>query len=132
MSYDVLQDRMFYGLKKVISDNTNISAFSEHDTIKGVEYVLITNEDLETGTPGTESSTFIGIFNIDFYTNNKNQRTVRNQMSKLVETLADVNHYQTATISYFFNGSILNTDKPEEDDKFAFRVVYEITHEKVR
>jgi hypothetical protein len=132
MSYDVLQDRMFYGLKKVISDNTNISAFSEHDTLKGVEYVLITNGDLETGTPGTGSSTFVGVFNIDFYTNNKNQRTVRNQMSKLTETLADVNHYQTATISYFFNGQILNTDKPDEDDKFAFRVVYQITHEKVR
>jgi len=69
---------------------------------------------------------------VDYITNSKNLRTIRNQKSKVVETLADNNYYQTSTVSYYFNGTILNIEDGIEDDPYQFRVVYEISHTKVR
>jgi len=120
MSYDVLEDRMFKGLKKVISDNTNISAYSEHDTVKSSEYVYISNETYSTTAPNAGSSTFIGQFNIDYITNNRNQRTIRNNKSKLLEVLADNNYFQTSTISYYFDGEVLDVEHGDEDVEYEF------------
>lgn len=131
MSYDVLEDRMYKGLKKVISDKTNLSAFSEHNAVKGVEYVFITNEDMETTLPGAGSSTFVGVFNVDYYTNSKNMRTVRNNKSKLMETLADNDFYRSGTTDLYFNGEILSIEHGTEDDDWVFRIVYQISHTKI-
>ena len=132
MSYDVLEDRMFYGLKKVISGNTNLSCFTEDEKGRGSEYILVSLSDIESVSPNAGSSTFTGVFNVDYITNSKNLRTIRNQKSKVIETLADNNYYQTSTVSYYFNGTILNIEDGIEDDPYQFRVVYEISHTKVR
>lgn len=133
MSYDVLEDRMFKGLKKALSDNTNLPAFSEPDSTSRAEYIYITNEDMETIVTGNNgSNTFRGTFNIDYITNNKNKRTVRNNESKILETLADNNYFRASNTHYYFNGEVLNMERGEdEDDRYIFRIVYQISHTKV-
>ena len=127
----VIEDRMYYGLKKVISDNTNLTAFSEFDTVRGAEYVYIENTSIESILPGAGSSTFVGEFNIDYITNNKNKRTVRSNESKLLECLAYNTEYQTSTTHYYFNGVVVDIEHGEDDDQFEFRVFYQLTHTKV-
>jgi len=125
----VLEDSMFYGLKKMISDKTNISAYSEHDTARGYDYVMISLDDIETTLPGAGSSTFVGTFSVDYITNIKNQRTVRNNKSKILEALADNTEYGTP--HYYFNGEVQTIEQGEDDDEYVFRVVYNISHMKV-
>ena len=131
MAYDVLDNRMYAGLKLMINTHSNIDAFSDSDTPRGPAYYLISLEDLNTGSPGTGSSTFIGTFNIDFYSNKRLPAYLKNNKSKIIEILGDYNHYSTSSITYFFNGNVLGVEKGIEDDPYAFRIKYEITHEKV-
>jgi hypothetical protein len=131
MSYTVLDGRMYEGLKLMLNANSNVSAFSEHETAKGSSYYYISNVSMPTGSLNLGSSTFIGTFNIDFITNNRDPEVIKNQKSKLMEVLADNNYYRTSTVTYFFNGKIIDIVPPDEDDTFAFRAIYEITHTKV-
>ena len=127
----VLDDKMYYGLKKMLSDKTNLKAFSEHDTVRGSEYVYITLTDMETILPATGASTYVGTFNVDYISSNKDKKAVRNNRSKIAEALADNTEYRSATDTYYFNGEVLNTEQGEEDDSYEFRLVYEISHTKV-
>jgi hypothetical protein len=135
MAWLVLEDRMYEGLKLMLRAYSNFEAFSETDRVRGSAYYLITNEDVISGSPGTASSTLIGTFNIDFYSNKRTIAYIRNNKSKLLEILADYNHYSTSSITYYFNGTILGIEDGIkdgiDDDPYAFRVKYEITHEKV-
>jgi hypothetical protein len=131
MSYTVLDGRMYEGLKLMLNANSNVSAFSEHEITKGSSYYYISNVSMPTGSLNLGSSTFIGTFNIDFITNNLDPEVIKNQKSKLMEVLADNNYYRTSTVTYFFNGKIIDIVPPDEDDTFAFRAIYEITHTKV-
>lgn len=131
MAYDVLYNRMYKGLKLMINSKSNFDAFTDSETPRGAAYYLISNEDIVTGSPGTGSSTFIGLFNIDFYTNKIKDTFIKDNKSKILEILADNNHYSTSSITYYFNGNILGVEAAEEDSPYAFRVKYEITHEKV-
>ncbi len=131
MAYDVLYNRMYKGLKLMINSKSNFDAFTDSETPRGAAYYLISNEDIVTGSPGTGSSTFIGLFNIDFYTNKIKDTFIKDNKSKILEILADNNHYSTSSITYYFNGNVLGVEAAEEDSPYAFRVKYEITHEKV-
>ena len=131
MAYDVLYNRMYKGLKLMINSKSNFDAFTDSETPRGAAYYLISNEDIVTGSPGTGSSTFIGLFNIDFYTNKIKDTFIKDNKSKILEILADNNHYSTSSITYYFNGTILGIEDGIEDDPYAFRIKYEITHEKV-
>ncbi len=127
----VVDDKMYYGLKKMISAVTNLQVFSEHDTVRGSEYVYVSLEDVETILPATSASTFVGTFNIDYVTNNKNQKAVRSNKSKLLEALADNTEYRGTTDTLYFNGEVQNIEQGEEEDSFEFRIAYEISHTKV-
>ena len=127
----VVDDKMYYGLKKMLSDNTNITAYSEHDTIRQREYVYVTLDDVETVLPSAGSSTYRGVFNIDYITNSKDVRKVRNDKSKLLEALAENTEFNTATTHYYFNGEVQTTEPGDEDEDYEFRIVYEISHTKV-
>ena len=131
MAWDVLDNRMYTGLKLMINAHSNIEAYSDSETPRSASYYLISNEDIVTGSPGTGSSTFIGTFNIDFYSNKKVPAYVKNNKSKIIEILGDYNHYSTSSITYFFNGEILGVENAIEDDPYIFRIKYQITHEKV-
>ena len=128
----VLQDRMFYGLKKTISDNENIFVVIEEETTTSSEYVRISLDDLDTTAPNAGSTTFVGTFNLDFYTNNKDARIVRNLKSRLVEVLGDNTYNHTTTVHYYFNGEVEDTEDGTEDDDYEFRIIYTISHTKVR
>jgi len=131
MSWDVLDNRMYAGLKLMINTYSNFDAYSETEKPRSAAYYLIANEDLTTGSPGTGSSTFIGIFTIDFYSNKRAPAFIKGNKSKIMEILADYNHYSANSITYYFNGNILSLENGTDEDPFAFRVRYEITHEKV-
>jgi hypothetical protein len=131
MSWDVLDNRMYAGLKLMINAYSNFNAYSETEKPRSAAYYLISNEDIVSGSPGTGSSTFIGTFNIDFYSNKRVPAFIKNNKSKIMEILADYNHYSTSTITYYFNGNILGTEDGIDDDPYAFRIKYELTHEKV-
>ncbi|MBT7082550.1 MAG: hypothetical protein HN929_14010 [Chloroflexi bacterium] len=128
----VLEDKMLYGLQKMLSEQTNITAFREVDSVKGVEYIMISSEDIETESSVAGSSTYIGQFNIDFMSPKRDDKYLRNKKSVIMEALADNTYYHTATTHYYFGGLILGKDQePGEDDKWLFRYTYEISHTKV-
>jgi len=127
----VLNDKMFYGLKKMLSDKTNITSYSEHDAISGVEYLLISNATLSTVSPNAGSSTYVGQFNIDYYSNSTNKRIIRNQKSKVVEALADNVFYHTTSTHYYFDGELIDVEDGEDEDEYLFRIIYNIKHTKV-
>ena len=84
----VLDDRMLYGLQKMLSEQTNITAFREVDSAKGVEYIMISSEDIETESSVAGSSTYIGQFNIDFMSPKRDDKYLRNKKSVIMEALA--------------------------------------------
>lgn len=127
----VVDDKMYYGLKAMLSANLNIPVFSEHDTVRGSEYLYVTLDDLETTLPATGASTFIGDFLIDYITSNKSPKAVRNNKSKLLEALAGNTEYRPSDETYYYHGEVQTIEQGEEDDPFEFRVIYQITHTKV-
>ena len=129
----VIDDKILYGLQKMLSDNTNITVFKEPEAVKGVEYIFLSLEDMATTLPGAGSSTYVSIVNVDFFTNMSNPRKIRNYKSKIVEALADNNYSHTTTETYYFNGTVGTIEPGDEDetDDYIFRIPYNVNHTKV-
>ena len=130
MSYEVINDRMVYGLKYTIFTYSNLSAVYYDETVKDSEFVQISRDDFYVDEVGAGFSSYVGVFNLDFYTPKNDERFLENRLSKIHEALTENNHYQTADTYYFHGGTVLGVEDPDEDDKYKFRITYQLSHSK--
>jgi len=125
-------ETMVYGLKKAMSDATNLPFFSEGDTLRGLEYVFISGGIGETIDSNAGSNTFVAQYFLDYRSNSKDARTIRNNKSKILEAFADNTYFHTATVHYYLNGRVISVeDSEDEEDGYLFRITITISNTKV-
>ena len=133
--YNILADRVYPGIVRIFgsaSADTNYRVVFDKKEQKSNEYIYLSLDEMHTVSQNAGSSAREFIINVDFFTNKKDARLIRKDNDKITDTLDRYNYASNSDGEHqFLNGYISGYELPDEEDKWIFRIKYNVTHHKV-
>ena len=133
--YNILNDRVYPGIVRIFGSayaGTKYRVIYDSKESKPNEHIFVSKSNSETVAQNAGSTAKRFSLNIDFYTNKTNERDVRTDFDKISDVLERYEHASDASNNHqFFEGKIISDELPGEDDKWAFRINYDVIHHKV-
>jgi hypothetical protein len=130
MSTKVLRTRLLHGVALMLRQYSQYRVTELETDKKGKEYIDLNLGEYSTEPHSAGCTTYRAEIHIDYYTNKRHTRDVnRINLDNISDLLGRWSFYKIAAVSYYFNGEVVSVQPPVDDeDKYAFRIIFQASH----